>query len=80
MANIKGVPPNFGQLPTPGPRPRIFSGCDFMMGFGKPQLHAKFEEAGFICYGQIREFVFKRQIHFLSHPLGELGETYALHL
>jgi len=28
------------------------------MGLGKPQLHAKFEVAGFIYYGNIREFVF----------------------
>jgi len=32
------------------------------MGLGKPQLHAKFEVAGFIYYGNIRESVFKRQI------------------
>jgi len=41
-----------------------------MMGLGKPQLHAKFEVAGLISYGNIRESVFKRQIRFLSHPLG----------
>jgi len=29
------------------------------MGLGKPQTLAKFEVAGFICYGNIREFVFK---------------------
>jgi len=28
------------------------------------------EVAGFIYYGNIKEFVFKRQIRFLSHPLG----------
>jgi len=33
--------------------------CDLMMGLGKPQLHAKFEVAGFIRYGNIKEFVFK---------------------
>jgi len=55
--------------------------CDFMMGLGKPQLRAKFEIAGFIHYGNIKEFVFKRQIRFLSHHLGELWElTYGLHL
>jgi len=43
------------------------------MGPGKPQLHANFEVAGLIYYGNIRKFVFKRQIRFLSHPLGELG-------
>jgi len=51
-----------------------------MMGLGKPELHAKFEVAGFIYYGNIRESVFKRQIRFMSHPLGELGVTYGLHL
>jgi len=49
-----------------------------MMGLGKLQLRAKFEVAGFIYYGNIREFVFKRQIRFLSHPLGELGVIYGL--
>jgi len=53
--------------------PTVSYACDFMMGLGKPQLHAKFEVAGFIYYANIRESVFKRQIHFLSHLLGELG-------
>ena len=30
-----------------------------MMGLAKPQRLAKFEVAGFIYYGNIREFVFK---------------------
>jgi len=30
-----------------------------MMGLGKPQLQAKFEVAGFIYYGDIREIVFE---------------------
>ena len=30
-----------------------------MMGLGKPQRFANFEGAGFICYRNIREFVFK---------------------
>jgi len=30
-----------------------------MMGLGKPQRFAKFEVAGFICCGNIREVVFK---------------------
>jgi len=55
------------------------SGCGLMVGLGKPQLHANFEVAGFIYYGNIRESVFKRQIRFLSHPLEELGVTYGLH-
>ena len=50
------------------------------MGFDDGQLLAKFEVADFIHYGYIREFVFKRQICFLSHDLGELGVTYGLHL
>jgi len=41
-----------------------------VLSFGKPQLFAKFEVAE-----NIREFVFKRQIPFLSHPMGELGVT-----
>jgi len=39
-----------------------------MMGLGKPQLPAKFEVAGFIYYGNRREFVFKRQIRFSEPP------------
>jgi len=31
---------------------------DLMISFGKPQLYAKFEVAGLIYYGNIREFVF----------------------
>jgi len=52
------------------------------MGLAKPQLRAKFEVAGFIYYGNVREFVFKRQIPFLSHFFwgGELGVTYRFHL
>ena len=30
-----------------------------MIGLGKPQRFANFEVAGFICYENIREFVFK---------------------
>ena len=37
----------------------ISSAWDFMMGLVKPQRLAKFEVAGFIYYGNIREFVFK---------------------
>ena len=35
------------------------SGCDFMMGLGRPQLHAKIEVAGFMYHINIREFVLK---------------------
>jgi len=44
-----------------------------MMGLGKPHVLAKFEVDGFIYYGNIKAFVFERQIRFLSHPSGELG-------
>jgi len=40
------------------------------MGLGKLQLHTKFDNAGFICCGNIREFVFKRQIRFFEPPFG----------
>jgi len=51
-----------------------------MMGLGKLQLHAKFEVGGFICYGNIKESVFKRQIRFLSYPLGKLGSTDVIYI
>jgi len=41
------------------------------MGFGKPQLHAKCEVAGFMSYGYTRESVFKRQIRFWP-PFGRV--------
>jgi len=50
------------------------------MGFNKPHLHAKFEVTGFIYYGNIKEFVYKQQIRFVDHPLGESGVTYGFHL
>jgi len=40
------------------------------MGLGRRHLHTKFEVAGFIYFGNIRKFVFKRQIRFVSHPFG----------
>jgi len=39
-----------------------------MMGLGKPQMRAKFEVAGFIYYGNIRKFVFEREIAFRATP------------
>ena len=57
-----------GRSPSPGLHP-LFLGV--ASGFDKPQLHAKFEVAGFVYYRNIRESVFKRQIRFLSHPLEE---------
>jgi len=35
------------------------SAWDFMKGLSEPHLLAKFEVAGFIYYGNIKEFVFK---------------------
>jgi len=55
---LKGNPKILGSSPSPGPRP-LFSGCDFMMGLGKLKRIVNFEGAGFIYYGNIREFVFK---------------------
>jgi len=74
-AQISGAPLAQGHT-------HFFFWWDLMMGLGKPQEHAKFEVAGFIYYGNIREFVFKRQIRFLilRHALGKLGVTYGLHL
>jgi len=59
---------------------RFFFWWDLVVVLGKLQPLAKFEVSGFIYYGNIREFVFKRQIRSLSHPLGELRVTYGLHL
>ena len=42
------------------------------MRLSKPQLQDKFEVAGFIYYGNIRESVYKRQIRFFEPPFGEL--------
>ena len=39
------------------------------MDLVEPQLHAKFEVAGFIYYGNIRKFVFKLQIRFFEPPI-----------
>jgi len=50
--NIKVEPQNLGKLPRA--KPTLSSACDFMMGLGKPQQHAKFEVAGFSYYGNIR--------------------------
>ena len=68
--NIKGEAPTFGELLVQG---------HTMMGLGKLQQHAKYEVAGFIYHGNIRDFVYKL-IRFLSHPLGKLGVTYGIHL
>ena len=51
-------PQNFRELLYPRATP-IFSRWDFMMGLGKAQLRTKFEVAGFICCGNVREFVFE---------------------
>ena len=52
--DIKGEPQILGSSPTPGPRPLFFSGCNFMMGLGKPKLHSKFEVASISCYRNIK--------------------------
>jgi len=41
-----------------------------MIGLDKSQPPAKFEVAGFIYYGNIRKFVFKRQIRCFWPPFG----------
>ena len=55
---LKGTPKFWGASLVHG-HPHFSSAWDFMMGLGKPQRLAKFEVAGFIYYGNIREFVFK---------------------
>jgi len=60
---LKGKPLISWSSPSPGPHP-FFLLVGFEMGLGKPQLLAKFEVAGFIYYGNIRESVFKGQIGF----------------
>jgi len=76
---FKGNPKYWGD-PLAHGHTHFFFWWNLMIGLGKPQRHAKFEVAGFIRYGNIREFGFKRQIRFLSHPLWELWVTYGLHL
>ena len=39
------------------------------MNLGKLQLYAKFEVAGFIYYGNIKLFVFERQIRIFSQRI-----------
>jgi len=68
---LKGKPQILGSSPNPGSHPLfLLVRFDLTMGLSKLQLHAKFEVAGFICYGSIRESVFKRHIRFLSDSLG----------
>ena len=46
----------FGSFPNPGQCTLFHIWVrDFMMGLGKPQLHAKYEVAGSIYYGNINE-------------------------
>jgi len=63
-----------GSSPSPEPHP-FFLLVGFYDGPWQTPAAAKFEVAGFIYYGNIMESVFKRQIRFLSHHLGELGVT-----
>ena len=51
-----------------------------MTGLGKPQLHAKFEVAGFIYYGNVREFVFKRQWSYSLQITATLQFTTGVHI
>jgi len=76
---LYGKPQMSANSPSPGQHPLCLP-VVLMMGFRKPQLRVKFEVAGFVSYGNIRESVFKREISFLSHPSGELGVTYGLHV
>jgi len=82
VAEILTGNPQIWEAPLATDNIHFFFWWELMMGLGKLQLHAKFEVGvwlAFICYGNIREFL-KQQIRFLSHPLGELGVTYRLHL
>jgi len=66
---LKGNPQILGAPLAQG-HTRVFFWWDLMMGLGKPPLHAKFEVAGFICHGNIREFVLNAKFAFLSHFWG----------
>jgi len=78
--NIKEEATNFEELPEPQTTSPTFLLVGFDDAPWQTAARAKFEVAGFICYGNIRESVFKLRIHFLSHAFGELGVTYGLHL
>jgi len=67
--------PKFWGTPLAQGHTHFFSWKNLIMGLGKLHQHAKFEVAGFIRYGIIREFVFKQQICFSIHPLEEIGVT-----
>jgi len=67
VAKYYRKPKILGSFPSPRPL-HFFFWWDLMMGFGELQLHAKFEVAGIIYYGNIREFVLKGHIRFFSHP------------
>jgi len=43
---LKGTPTFYGAS-LPQSHIRLSSGCDFMMGLGKPKLHTKLEVASF---------------------------------
>jgi len=62
---------NFWELLLPRATPTfLLVGSDDKPWQTAAAVHTKFEVAGFIYYGHIREFVFKRQIRFLSHFFG----------
>jgi len=66
VAEILKGNPKFCGAPLAQSHIHLFFWWDLMMGLGKPQLVATFEVTGFICYGNIRKFVFKRQIRNCS--------------
>jgi len=66
VAEISKGNPKFCGAPLAQGHTHFVFWWDMMMGFGKLQLYAKFEVTGFIYYGNMREFVFNRQIRFLA--------------
>jgi len=58
VAEILKGNPQIWEAPLAQGHIHFFFWCDLMMGLRKLQLLAKFEVAGFIYYGYIREFVF----------------------
>jgi len=60
--------PKFWGAPFARGHAHLSFACDFMLGLGKPLRFAKFEDADFICYGNVRKFVLKFEIN-------QIGET-----
>ena len=57
IAEISKEKAKFWELCWPRATPNISYGCDFVMGRVQFHLHAKFEVAGLIYYGNMWEFV-----------------------